>query len=269
MIRPLDSSTGQKNWASPRSGRMARAPSLDALWHSTAPGRESLTPRTLYSLPEGAQRYLEHAIAPGTCLAQAVRLRMHGEIKLKRWFSFTAEQVLSARRGIIWMATVRMYGLPIRGFDCVIDGAGAMQWKLMGIMPFVTASGPDISRSAIGRFEIESMWLPSMLCACDVSWSAVDASQLVAKLTRQDEAAELRFIIDQHARVQSLKMRRWCNPDGGGFHYEDFGVIVEEEAAFGGFTIPSRLRSGWYFGTDRFESEGEFIRLTIDEATYR
>ena len=269
MAGLLDASTRQKNWASPRNGRMARAPSLDALWHSTAPARESLTPGTLYGLPEAAQRYLEHAIAPGTRLAQAVRLRMHGEIKLKRWFPFTAEQVLSAQRGIIWMATVRMCGLPIRGFDCVIDGTGAMQWKLMGIMPFVTASGPDISRSAIGRFEIESMWLPSMLCARDVSWSAADASQLVAKLTRQDEPAELRFTIDSDARLRSLKMRRWCDPDGGGFRYEDFGVIVEEEASLGGFTIPSRLRSGWYIGTDRFESEGEFIRLTIDEATYR
>lgn len=269
MVRLLDASILQKNAVSRPNGRMADAPTLDELWHSTAPAEESFAPGALHGLPKEAQRYLEHAIAPGTLLARAVRLRMHGEIRLKRWFPFTAEQVLSAQRGIIWMATVHMYGLPIRGFDRVIDGAGTMRWKLLGILPFVTASGPDISRSAIGRFEIESMWLPSMLCGRDFAWNTVDSSRVVVKFTRQDEPAEIRLNIDKDARVQSVKMRRWCNPDGRGFRYEDFGAIVEQEAAFGGFTIPSRLRSGWYFGTDRFESEGEFIRVTIDEATYR
>jgi Family of unknown function (DUF6544) len=269
MVRLLDASIEQMNGVSRTNGRMVYAPSLDELWHSTVPAGERLTPGTLCGLPEGAQRYLEHAIAPGTRLARAVRLRMHGEIRLKSWFPFTAEQVLSAQRGIIWMATVRMYGLPIRGFDRVIDGAGTMRWKLLGIVPFVSSSGPDISRSAIGRFEIESMWLPSMLCGLDVAWNAADSSQVVAKFARHDEPAELRFTTDEDGRVRSVKMRRWCNPDGGVFRYEDFGAIVEEEAAFGGFTIPRRLRSGWYFGTDRFESEGEFIRLTIDDATYR
>jgi len=41
------------------------------------------------------------------------------------------------------------------------------------------------------------------------------------------------------------------------------------ERAFDGYTIPTRLRIGWYFGSERFESEGEFFRVTIDRATYR
>jgi hypothetical protein len=48
-----------------------------------------------------------------------------------------------------------------------------------------------------------------------------------------------------------------------------FGGLVEEEASFAGYTIPSRLRVGWYFGTDRFEPDGEFFRVTVDEARYR
>ena len=43
----------------------------------------------------------------------------------------------------------------------------------------------------------------------------------------------------------------------------DFGGIIEEEGTFCGYTIPTRLRIGWYFGTERFESEGEFFRVTI------
>jgi hypothetical protein len=49
----------------------------------------------------------------------------------------------------------------------------------------------------------------------------------------------------------------------------DFGGILEEEGTFCGYTIPTRLRIGWYFGSERFESEGEFFRATIDDAIYR
>jgi hypothetical protein len=29
------------------------------------------------------------------------------------------------------------------------------------------------------------------------------------------------------------------------------------------------LRIGWYFGSDRFDTEGEFFRITIDDAMFR
>jgi hypothetical protein len=38
---------------------------------------------------------------------------------------------------------------------------------------------------------------------------------------------------------------------------------------FARYTIPIRMRVGWYFGTDRFESEGESFRVTIDDGVYR
>ena len=59
------------------------------------------------------------------------------------------------------------------------------------------------------------------------------------------------------------------NPVGGAFHYADFGGLVEEESTFDGYTIPTRMRIGWYFGTERFEAEGEFFRVTIDDALFR
>jgi len=44
------------------------------------------------------------------------------EIKLMSWLPLTAEQVISWPRGMIWRATVRFYGLPITGFDRIVDG---------------------------------------------------------------------------------------------------------------------------------------------------
>jgi hypothetical protein len=88
--------------------------SLDELWDAEPVDRGVFDPRSFYHLPESAQLYLGHAIAPGTRLAEAVRLSMHGEIKLQsHWLPFTAEQVIRMGRGFLWSATVMQHGVPI------------------------------------------------------------------------------------------------------------------------------------------------------------
>ena len=103
----------------------------------------------------------------------------------------------------------------------------------------------------------------------DVTWSSAEASHLHASFMAQGEQAELDLTIDEIGRLNTAKLPRWGNPEGAEHHHVDFGAIVEEEGTFGDYTIPTRLRVGWYFGTERFESEGEFFRATIDEAICR
>jgi hypothetical protein len=64
-------------------------------------------------------------------------------------------------------------------------------------------------------------------------------------------------------------MPRWGNPDGGPFRYVACGAFVEKADTFSGYTIPTRLRVGWHFGTERFETEGESFRVTIKSAEFR
>jgi hypothetical protein len=66
-----------------------------------------------------------------------------------------------------------------------------------------------------------------------------------------------------------VSVSRWGNPEGAEFRYAAFGGLVEKEEAFDGYTIPTRIRVGWYAGSERFASEGEFFRVTIDDALYR
>jgi hypothetical protein len=193
---------------------------------------------------------------------------MRGEIKLGGWLPFTAEEVIRWNRGFIWAASIHFYGLSIRGSDRFLDGEGAMRWKLLGI-PVMTAAGPQITRSAIGRLQGESIWLPSVLCGEDVVWTEQDSFHPRAHFNVQNETADLDLAIDDHGRLKTVKLPRWGNPDGSDYGYVDFGILAEEENAFDGYTIPTRLRAGWYFGTDRFESKGEFFRATIDGAQYR
>ena len=242
---------------------------LDDLWNSAQIRDRRFQLSEIAHLPISAQRYLNHAIAPNTPLASAVRLTMHGQIKLQRWLPFTAEEVITWNHGMIWKATVRMNGLPIFGSDRLVNHYASMQWKLLGLFPVMAASGEDIWRSGLGRVQAEAVWLPSVLCHNDVAWMETDTHRPTVQVPFQDEASDLNLTIDDSGQLRSLQLQRWGNPEGNEFHTATFGGIVESEATFNGYTIPTSLRIGWYFGSDRFEPEGEFFRVTIDTATYR
>ncbi|MEO1396584.1 MAG: DUF6544 family protein [Cyanobacteria bacterium J06634_5] len=244
--------------------------SLNTLWQSAPTTTESVfQPVQTVTMPKAAQRYFAHAIAPNTQLATAVRLKMQGEIKLKGWHSFRAEQVICAHRGMLWQATVWMKGLPIFGWDRLIEGDGAMQWKLLGLLPLAKARGSDITRSAVGRMQGEYAWLPSALLDQAVKWTAVDETHICAELSLCNETTHLKLTLNETGRLQEACFKRWGDPGESTPHYENFGVLVEDEGTFSGYTIPTRVRAGWYFGSDRFETEGDFFHATIDEAIYR
>jgi hypothetical protein len=243
--------------------------SLKELWDTANGSQERFQSDQILGFPETVRNYLEHAIAPDTPLASAVRLQMHGEIKLNRWYPFDAKQVIHMDRGMIWQAGTRVMGLPIRGHDRIIDGKAAMRWKFLGIIPFLSASGPDIDRSTAGRLAAEFIWLPSVFCQQKIPWHQENSLQARAQLEVQGQESKLQFKIDQSGRLINLLLQRWGNPEGHEFHYENFGAKVESERTFGGYTIPDRLRIGWYFGTDKFESEGEFFRVQIDHAAFK
>lgn len=97
--------------------------------------------------------------------------------------------------------------------------------------------------------------------------SRLDGEQV--RLTVAGETADITLGIDDVGRVNKLHLSRWGNPEGKEFRYVDFGGVVEEEGTFGGYTIPTRVRVGYYAGTERFETEGEFFRSSIDSARYR
>ena len=248
---------------------MGRRFSPDDLWNAAPAGDRVFNPENLSQVPEIVRRYLEHSIARRTPLARTVRLRMHGELKLRRWHQFEAEQVISWGCGMIWRASVRMHRLAITGSDTFIKGEGIMRWKLFGLIPLVNASGSEITRSAAGRINLESIWLPSALVPPGITWQVKALFQFHASFTAHGEAAEIDYMVTDNGRLMTVNMPRWGNPEGGKFRYENCGALVEEERRFGGYTIPSHVRVGWHFGTDRFESEGEFFRARIDDAAYK
>jgi hypothetical protein len=162
-----------------------------------------------------------------------------------------------------------MQGLPIFGADRLVDGVCDVRWKLLGLLPVMQASGEDVTRSAAGRIQGEAVWLPSVLCHPEVVWTELNDSQLQADFAAFGEPAHLTLTLDAQGAIQQVAVQRWGQPEGGDYHYTTFGVIAETSGTFEGYTIPTQIRAGWFFGSDRFESEGEFFRCTIDRACYR
>ncbi len=253
---------------------LAKRVSIASLWQETPsgdePGPARFRPELLTTLPAVARRYLACAIAPSTPLASAVRLWMHGHIKLAdKWHPFQAEEVIRWERGFVWRANTWMQGLPIFGADRLVDGVGEMRWKLLGLLPVMTGAGDDVTRSAVGRMQGEAVWLPGVLCRPEVTWTALDDARVTAHFMALGQPASLTLTVGKDGRLEQATLKRWGNPAGEAYHHVDFGVLVEESDTFGGYTIPTRMRAGWFFGSDRFAPEGEFFRCTIDRAVYR
>jgi hypothetical protein len=233
---------------------------------ATNAAAETFDPAATMGLPEPAQRWLSHAIAPGTPLWGSAELTMHGQIKLGRWRPFTARQVLAPPDGYIWAARTRLAGLPVTGYDRLESGAGEMRWRLLRLFPVLNASGSDVTRSAYGRLAGEIVLIPTAFRRA--AWSRGEhAGTAVATWRFGDDTETAELEVTESGRLAEVRVNRWGNPGGAPFGRYPFGVRVETESRFGGITIPSRFQAGWWWGTDR-QHEGEFFRAEITGAVF-
>jgi hypothetical protein len=223
-------------------------------------------PAMVADLPEPARRYLTHVIAAGTSLWQSVQVSMVGQIKLRTWCPFTAGQVVAPGRGYIWAARTRLFGLPIVGYDRLSAGTAEMRWRLLDLLPVVTARGHDTSRSAAGRLASEIVMIPTGFPSATWGASGPDTAVAVWGTGAEQQRVELRLGPD--GRLEDLVIQRWGNPDGRPFGRYPFGVTVEAERTDGGITTPAVVRAGWWHGSER-QGDGEFFRARITSVTFR
>lgn len=244
---------------------------VDEIWRTLEeagkPG-EPFDEEMVAGLPDPARRYFLHAIKPGTPLASTLHWRYSAFMKPGKgmpWMALTADQIIVKERGFVWKARAWKGPLVLTVSDRYLDGAGRMRISLFGLVPIINATGPDLSKSAMGRLLVESVEIPSsLLPGRNVSIEAVDDSRFTAVASLHGEKTPITVTVDQDGRVKEMVMPRWGDlTDDGSFRYIPYGVTAEEERTFGGYTIASKIRVGWWFGTDRYE---DVIRITLDSA---
>ncbi|HEV8559175.1 MAG TPA: DUF6544 family protein [Actinophytocola sp.] len=175
-------------------------------------------------------------------------------------------------RWFVWAATARLFGLPVIGFDRYTRGSGQMRWRLLGAVPVLAARGPDITRSTAGRHAGELLLaVPAAALSPQVGWRAVGDDRATARV-RLGAAAkglhEVTLTVAPDGALSEVVMSRWGKPGRVPFAEQVFGATLHGEASFAGFTIPRTVTAGWFYGSDRWAAEGQFIRYTIDDARY-
>ena len=244
---------------------------VDGIWGTLERGGdagEAFTEDMVSGLPDPARRYFLHAIRPGTPLASRLHWRYSASMKPGEqmpWMSLQAEQILAKERGFVWRARAWKGPLVLTVTDHYLDGEGRMRISLFGLVPVIDATGPDISKSALGRLLVECIALPSaILPGPHVQIEGVDESRFRAIVSLHGETTPITVTVDQEGRPREMVMPRWGNLTAdGSYRHIPYGVSVDEERTFGGYTIPSAARVGWWYGTDRYL---EVIRLRVDSA---
>jgi hypothetical protein len=232
--------------------------------------KSSFSEEMVANLPEPVQRYFRHAIATGTPLATSVYLSMNGNIRLapeQAWMPLQAEEFLSTK-GFVWKATAGRGLMRLRGADYYTQGRGRMRFSLWGLIPIINAHNPDVIRSGMGRWVGEFFWLPSaLLPERGVSWQAIDQNTIQSRLKADGETITLTFVIDKQGRLLRSFLLRWGNQTADKQYAEiPFGGSYQTEKTFGGYTIPSQMGAGWWFGTDRYF---EFFGVSIERAEFQ
>jgi Family of unknown function (DUF6920) len=231
---------------------------------------QCFTEELVADLPLPARRYFLHAIQPGTPLAWSVCLDMYGTIRLgptRDWLPMTARETLSPPAKFVWRATIGRGLLRLVGGDEYAEGTGRVRFSLWGIVPIVNRSGPDVSRSALGRLAAESCWVPSsLLPQRGVTWEALDDECARATMIIDGEPVTTTFFVSPEGKPRRSVLPRWGDQtEDSRFTYIPFGCEVKEEHTYQGYTIPSEVGVGWWIGTDRYF---EFFRCKIKNAVF-
>jgi len=243
---------------------------INRVWRSleTVAATEKFTPQLVADLPEPIKRYFLHAIQPGTPLASSVQVKMHGSFKLKQeWMPMQAIEILSTA-GFLWQGSVGTGFVRLFVADRYVNQSGQVYVTLWGAMPIVNQQDANITRASIGRLAIEYIWLPSaLLPQREVQWQAINNNVITASFKIDEEPISLTLEIDGNGRLLKVMMPRWGeDKQEKGFVYLPYGAAFSEEATFEGYTVPSQMSVGWWFGTERYE---ETFRATLDQADYR
>jgi len=230
-------------------------------WQTLAKTARGITatfdPAMLAGLPEPARRYFTFSIAPGTRLSPVATFEMEGEMGLgdksaPNYQPMTAKQILAPPLGLVW----RMKAGAISGSDGAMPDTSWTRFWLFNLVPVVRASGdPDHHRSAFGRVVAEAaFWTPAALLPSEtVTWQGLTANTARATITANGFTQFVEITVDHRGAPTQVLIDRWSNANPSKtWQLQPFGGTLSDYDTFDGFTVPTRVEGGNFFGTDAY-----------------
>lgn len=219
------------------------------------------SPTLVADQPEPVRRYFNHAIAPGTVLAPAVRLELEGTFDMgtqdvPHHRAMFATQVINYPQGFVWQVVLRTDETWLSGSDGAYEGYSWSRFWLMGLFPVARAGGNDAHyKSAFGRYAAEAVfWTPaSVLPGPNAIWSAPAPDLVRVTLSEGELSITVDLTIDEDGQPVKVAFDRWtdANPEGV-FRLQRFGGYLSEPEVFDGYTLPTRVVAGNHFETDAY-----------------
>lgn len=206
------------------------------------------------ALPDPVQRWLRWSGAADAAMPGTVRLLQEGEFRTgekRGWAPFRADQYFSLDPpGFVWRVRMRFAPfVSVTGRDRWVDGDASMRMRLLGLVPVVDSSGPDLAQGAMLRWLGEIIWFPQAALLQRIAWEAVDDHSARATLTAGGQSAAETFVFDGKGRPVELRADRfndarketlpWVNRN------EEFGEL-------GGLRVPVAGEALWAY------EDGEF-----------
>jgi hypothetical protein len=241
---------------------------------AAARGRMSAAPPVtdddIAHLPPPVQRYLHVTGAIGQPRVRSVHARMSGRIRSgpnDPWMPIVADQdnFFDEPARFFYLDASRML-VPLQGLHRYVGRTATMRVKAAGLIPVVSASGPEMTRAeTVTMFNDMCILAPATLIDPTIRWEGADGSMVRAAFTNAGEtiratlvfndAGELvNFWSDDRKQVSidgTSKPVRWSTPMGT---YRQFGHV----------RIGARGEARWH------EPDGEYayIEITIANLEY-
>ncbi len=243
-----------------------------AVWESLAAptdGFDVFDPDDLDHLPEPVQRWLRHAVTPGTPLLTGVEAEWLGHLRLRgSWRAFVARHRATFDGGFVWAARTRLAGMSAAGFDRYTGGEGEMRWRLLRRVPLVSGHGDEVTRSCAGRHAVEVLAMtPAAALHPSVRWEEVDHQRALAQVVVGGTTHRVTVRVDGVGRLRQVETDRWGTPPGFGYDRFRFGALLSDERPFDGYLVPTEAVVGWFIGTGRWD-EGVFLRYRVVRCSF-
>ncbi|MBK7889396.1 MAG: hypothetical protein IPJ84_00650 [Bdellovibrionales bacterium] len=218
--------------------------------------RPNTSPVTLSTLPLLVQNYLRLAVKNPERRYHHVEFRQSGRFWLKAGgpgLPFAANQVMAiGQPGFSWLAKIEIPPLHFVVCDRLIDGTGALQARLFGIVP-LASGGDDLLRGELLRYLAEIPWAPTtILQDAELRWREINGRTVEVRR----RVGEVDAGIELHFNDDGLIDRTWTKErvfnQGGHSRQVPWEGRFSNYAQHGEFFIPQHGEVSWLLESGPF-----------------